>query len=188
MLAEMFANKGFETAYQKEYMRASILHYPPLWVTLGICSSCAYHCRFCAYHSRDAKNISKVYNTPFMMPLAQAKSLIDFFHKGGTPKIHICATGEPLVHPDFFAIVDHVIAKYGSVSFQSNFPSALVKKRNVIENILRRSSHISGISVDLMGNEAVKGDGNGEIYEILKQLQLPYKRILHGGFLLTRTN
>lgn len=183
-----FDNEAYATAYEKEYMRESVLHYPPLWVTLGICSPCPYHCDFCAYHSLDARKISKVYNVPFVMPLEQAKSLIDFFHAGGVPKIHICATGEPLYHPDFFAILDYVIAKYGSVSFQSNFPPDLVEKRNAIENIIKRLPFISYIAIDLMHNQNIKGGKDGEIYHILKRLQPQDRSLFFGSFLLTRKN
>ena len=97
-----FLLEQHHAAYKDEYCRQAVLHYPPLWVTLGIISACAYRCHFCSYHSIDARHISNVYNVKFTMPLDEAKRIIDFLHSGNVPRIHICATGEPLLHKDFF--------------------------------------------------------------------------------------
>lgn len=187
MSEPVFANKNYAEAYKSEYLAKARLHYPPLWVTLGICSPCPYHCQFCAYHSLDARKISNVYNVRYVMPKAQAESLIDFFYRGGVPKIHICATGEPLYHPAFFEILDYVIVRYGSVSFQSNFPAQLVAKRDALNNLHKRKGKISAITVDLMDDPASKG-ADCELYEILREIQNANGCKINAGFLLTRKN
>lgn len=175
-------------AFEHEYLREEVLHSPPLWVTIGIISACAYHCKFCAYHSLDARHISKVYNVKFTMPLAEVKRIIDFLNVGKVPRIHICATGEPLLHKDFFPILDYVIATYGHVSFQSNFPLSCVQQQKAIQKIIERQKYISFITTDMMGNSDIKGGENEELYETLAEISKTSIPQLQGNFLLTKQN
>lgn len=188
MQADVFRDPRHEEYFKKQYMKSAVLDYPPQWVTLGICSPCPYRCEFCAYHSLDAKNISRVFNVRFKMPFELAKSIIDFLYAGGVPRIHLCATGEPLWHPDFFAIFDYVANSFGSVSFQSNFPASLVKERNVLRKLLARKDKIAGITVDLMGNSSIKGGDSEFLYETLSRITSASDVRIGGNFLITRLN
>lgn len=129
MSCKHFTNEDYNASFSKEYLREEYLNYPPLWVTLGIISACNYCCEFCSYHSPDARHISKVFNVRYTMPKEEAFKIIDFLHQGGVPRIHICATGEPLLHPDFFSILDYTIERYGSVSFSPTSRADFWKKR-----------------------------------------------------------
>ena len=129
MSCKHFTNEDYNASFSKEYLREEYLNYPPLWVTLGIISACNYCCEFCSYHSPDARHISKVFNVRYTMPKEEAFKIIDFLHQGGVPRIHICATGEPLLHPDFFSILDYTIERYGSVSFPAH-TSFLTRERD----------------------------------------------------------
>lgn len=183
-----FTTAAHAAAHAAEFRKSAVLHYPPLWVTLGICSPCPNRCDFCAYHCPDGRKISKVFNVRFSLPLEEARRLIDFFHRGGVPKIHVCATGEPLWHPEFFPILDHVIRRYGTVSFQSSFPRALVEARDAIRKLRDRRGKISRITVDLMGNRAVKGNDGHALYATLAQISRGGEQPISANFLLTRTN
>lgn len=156
MSCKHFTNEDYNASFSKEYLREEYLNYPPLWVTLGIISACNYCCEFCSYHSPDARHISKVFNVRYTMPKEEAFKIIDFLHQGGVPRIHICATGEPLLHPDFFSILDYTIERYGSVSFQSNFSSRLLEKTDALQKIRSRQHQISFITTDVMGNSSIK--------------------------------
>lgn len=188
MTKNIFSSNAYNIAYEQEYLNATILHYPPLWVTLGIISACTYSCAFCAYHSKDAKESSKIYNVPYIMPLEMAKKCIDFLHSGGVPKVHVCATGEPLLHRDFFSIIDYVIEKYGFVTFQSNLDRKLIEKRNALLKIKERENNIKSITIDLMGNDAIKyGGNNEELYATLKELSATSIPLIYGNYLLVRS-
>lgn len=188
MRLDLFHDPRHASFFQKQYMRTAMLDYPPQWVTLGICSPCPYRCEFCAYHSLDAKNISRAFNVRFKMPLAQAMDIIDFLYEGGVPRIHICATGEPLWHPDFFEIFDYSAKRFGMASFQSNFPASLVRERKAIQKILERKDKISGITVDLMGNNSIKGGNSEFLYETLSRITAESDLRVGGNFLITRLN
>lgn len=188
MRTDLFRDPRHGEFFKRQYMKSAVLDYPPQWVTLGICSPCPYRCEFCAYHSLDAKNVSKVFNVRFKMPFAQAAGIIDFLYGGGVPRIHICATGEPLWHPDFFAIFDYAAKRFGRVSFQSNFPANIVNQRKAIGEILARKDKISGITVDLMGNKSIKGGDPEFLYETLARITAESDVRVGGNFLITRLN
>ncbi|HIX40115.1 MAG TPA: radical SAM protein [Candidatus Desulfovibrio intestinigallinarum] len=189
MSCKHFTNEDYNASFSKEYLREEYLNYPPLWVTLGIISACNYCCEFCSYHSPDARHISKVFNVRYTMPKEEAFKIIDFLHQGGVPRIHICATGEPLLHPDFFSILDYTIERYGSVSFQSNFSSRLLEKTDALQKIRSRQHQISFITTDVMGNSSIKTNSStDDLYKtlaILSDMDIPK---LSGNFLLTKSN
>ena len=150
----MFSQKEEHAiAFQKEAGKCSVLHYPPLWATIGIINACINKCIFCAYHAKDAKKNSKVYNVPFKMSFERFKKNVDFFKAGGVPHIHICATGEPFLHPDIMEMIDYVIDVYGKVSFQSNLNKNIMDRHNYIDKILERKQYISYITSDTFCND-----------------------------------
>lgn len=189
MSCTYFKNEAYNKAFSKEYLCEEYLSYPPLWVTLGIISACNYNCEFCSYHSPDARHISKVFNVRYIMPTDEAFKIIDFLHQGGVPRIHVCATGEPLLHPDFFSILDYTIEQYGSVSFQSNFSNDLLKKTKALQKIKNRQHEISFITTDIMGNSAIKtNSSDDDLYKtlaVLSDMDIPK---ISGNFLLTKSN
>lgn len=186
----IFASAAYNRAYMQECGKALYLHYPPLWVTLGIIGACPYRCLFCAYHSLDARfGNSNVYNIKYIMPYTIFTRLVDFFHAGGVPRIHVCASGEPLLHPDFLKMLDYIILKYGSVSFQSNFDKNIIEKKRIIHEIIVRQKNISMITTDIIGNDDIKKGGNERnLYNVLKILSETSIPVIRGQFLITKSN
>ncbi len=95
------------------------------------------------------------------MSFERFKKNVDFFYAGGVPAIHICATGEPFLHPDIMRMIDYVIEVYGEVSFQSNFNEQVIRRHDYITQIIERKQYISYITSDAFGG--------GEFYELVKK-------------------
>lgn len=180
--------------YAVERLRVAHLNYPPRWVTIGISSMCTNHCTFCSYHSLDARDGgSNVYGLKYVMPLVRFKSQVDFFHAGRVPHVHICAPGEPFLHPDIMAMIDHVIARYGKASFQSTFNRVVMARGDYLSKILDRRVQISYIVTDIQageatGHEAIKrGSSFADLLTTLQILSDAGIRII-GNFIITREN
>ena len=173
---------------KNEYLKSTSLHYPPSWVTLGINSACTSHCSFCSYHSVDARHISKVFNVRYTMEVAFAKKIIDFLKAGYLKKIHVCATGDPLLHPDFFTIIDYVIEIFGTVSFQTNFPIHETINKNAINNIIKRSKYIDHINIDILDNNDYKNGDIDFIFHCLQELCINTSIHINANFLMTKLN
>lgn len=143
-----------ERRYAEEAMRRAVVSYPPRWATIAIGSRCTNRCVFCSYHSLDARGgRSKVYGLNYTMSLERFRRLVDFFHAGRVPHVHICSTGDPLLHPDVIPMVDYVIEKYGRASLQSNFNRNILERGDSLRQILERSDRIAYITTDLHAGE-----------------------------------
>jgi len=137
--------------YNREKFRKSILSYPPLWVTIGITSACMQRCKFCGYHCVDAKGKSNVYGLPFELSVDDFVKMVNICRKGSVPHIHICGTGEPLLHKGFFEMLDYLQKVYGESSFQTNFNELINKvHKNFLSEIIKRKDKINYISTDIM--------------------------------------
>lgn len=149
---KIFQYDFFKTLYlqKKEFMKKSVLSYPPLWMTIGVTSACSHRCLFCAYHGEAAKNVSKVYGLGYMLKFNEYKRMVDMAYDGGVPRIHICGTGEPFYNPDILKMIDYTIFKYGEVSIQTDFCKELYDKNDFLNEIIKREGNISYIATDIL--------------------------------------
>ena len=143
----------YKENFKKEYLKESILHYPPKHITIGVTSACKNKCLFCSYHGEDFKETSNVYGLPFMLSLKDFKRMVDMAYKGGVAKVHVCGTGEPFANPEILNMLDYVIEKYGKVSFQTEFWKELFRKNNYLEEICKREKGIDSITTDIFSAE-----------------------------------
>jgi MoaA/NifB/PqqE/SkfB family radical SAM enzyme len=111
-------------------------------------------CTFCAYHSDDARGgVSNVYNIPFKLRLDDFKRMVEICHEGRVPRVHICATGEPFLHSDILAMIDHMIEVCGYASVQTNFAQPLFTERGYLDEILRRRDFMVNITTDVLSGD-----------------------------------
>lgn len=142
-----------EKRFLVERFKVAKLSYPPRYVTVGIGSACSNRCVFCAYHADDAKGISKVCDIPYRMTFDEFRRMVDMFHAGHVPRVHICATGEPFAHNEILNMIDYEIAVYGSVSFQTNFDRRIFETRKYLDEIVKRGRFVSSITTDLLSGD-----------------------------------
>ncbi len=149
--------------FQREFYKKAVLSYPPRSVTIGISSACSFRCVFCAYHSNDAKNgASNVYGLPFRLSLDDFRRIVEMCYAGRVPKVHICATGEPFLHPNILEIIDYTIEVYGTTSIQTDFFRPTFEKHDYLDEIIQRQDFISYITTDVLS-------GDPEVHEKLKK-------------------
>jgi MoaA/NifB/PqqE/SkfB family radical SAM enzyme len=187
-------DKSFDyEIYEREAFKQAVVSYPPPSVTIGVNSHCMNRCAFCAYHSKDAKNKSRVYNVPFMVSPKRFKQMVDMCHQGGVPNIHLCATGEPFLHPQINELLEIMLNSCGYLSFQSSFPIAIMKRNNSLERIFEWAPHIRKITTDIMSGDPAQhaeikiGSDYYAILDILKRLS-DLGVSLESHFVLTKLN
>jgi len=132
--------------------KKSILNYPPKWVTVGITGSCNFKCDFCCSHSpASGKNdrTKHQYKMPFNLSVDNFKRIVDLCYEGGVPRIHVCGTGEPFIHPQILELLDYVISIYSHFSLQTDFGKLLFERKNILDEIIRRKDHITYITTDI---------------------------------------
>lgn len=137
------------------------LSYPPPSVTIGVTSACANQCLFCGYHSEDAKDISNVYGLDYRLDLSDFKAMVGMCYRGFVPKVHICGTGEPFMHPDILKMIDYTANLYGYATVQTNFCKSVFERRGYIAEIRDRKK-IHTITTDVMA-------GNADLHNDLKK-------------------
>jgi MoaA/NifB/PqqE/SkfB family radical SAM enzyme len=159
---EAIKNNRIEYYHQHFDGRKAYVPYPPLWVTVGITGNCAFKCQFCCSHCPDAgkdEKASHQYKIPFNITLDDFKKIVDLCHEAGVPRIHVCGTGEPFLHPRILEILDYVISVYSHVSLQTDFIKVIFDKKQYIDEIIKREKHITYITTDIFPqrvHEAVK--------------------------------
>ncbi len=152
--------------------RIARLPFPPTNVTLLVETKCTNRCIFCCHHSADARhNLPDIYKMRHSMSLLRFKSLVDKIYDSGVPKVHICGTGEPFANKNILGMIDYVIERYGSVSFQTNLNKQLLTPH--LEFILERAEWIEYITTDIHSSDPVdfakikNGSQYQDILEIL---------------------
>lgn len=187
-------NKSFDyEIFAREAFKQAVVSYPPPSVTIGVNSHCMNRCAFCAYHSKDAKNRSRVYNVPFMVSPKRFKRMVDMCHQGGVPNIHLCATGEPFLHPQINELLEIMLDSCGYLSFQSSFPIDIMKRNKSLDRIIKWAPHIRKITTDIMSGDPVQhaemkiGSDYYSILDILKRLS-DLGICLESHFVLTKLN
>lgn len=183
-----------EENYGNEYMKETILHYPPRHITIAVTSVCKNKCLFCAYHGEGFKENSRVYNLPFVLDLKRFKEMVDMAYNGNVPHIHICGTGEPFANPQIIKMIDYVIYRYGSTSIQTEFWPDLFAKNNYLDEICKREKNIDYITTDLFSadfhvhDNIKRGTKLSEIITALKYISENSNICIRINIILTRKN
>lgn len=180
--------------FQNEYCKKAVLSYPPRHITIGISSACNNKCLFCSYHGKDAAGVSNASGLPYMLSLEDFKRMVDMAKDAGVPRVHVCATGEPFLHPNILDMIDYVIEKYGKVTFQTNFWKKIFDEKGYLDEIVKRADHIACITTDILSSDPEEHEKikNGASYEeLLAQLAYISKRSnipFNAVCILTRSN
>lgn len=175
--------------YKREFYKKFTLSYPPLQVSIGIISACAFRCKFCSYHCDDAKGKSNVYNIPFILKFEDFKKMIDMCYQGNVPKVHITGTGEPFLHPDIIKMMDYAISVYGYISLQTDFYSVVFEKYNYLDQIIKRKKYIKYITTDILSGDPAehedikKGSSYSHLLNSMKYIS-KHSNILFGAHLI----
>lgn len=177
--------------FKTEAFKKAVVSYPPRSVTIGINSACLNKCSFCSYHSPDAKGISKVYNIPFLQSVENFEKIVKMCFEGGVKNIHICGTGEPLLHPEIFEIMEVMQSICGYISIQTSFPKVVLEKKNNLNKFLSFAPKIRHLTSDIMGATNVAQNRfkkNVDLSYALKVLQLLSKSgvTIEAHFILTK--
>ena len=136
--------------------RKATLDYPPKWVTVGITGHCYFRCDFCCSHSPESGKNARTqhqYRMPFTLSVDDFKKTIDMCREGGVPRIHVCGTGEPFIHPKVLDLLDYLTSVYGTFSIQTDFGKKVFEKRRIVDEIIRRGDHITYITTDIFPRE-----------------------------------
>lgn len=193
MLLEIIKKK-IKEIFLKTKNFQGILKTPPNWITIGITNVCNNKCDFCSYHSDDAKEVSNVYNIPFMLNLADFKRIVNMAYEGKVPRIHICGTGEPFMNPEVLDMIDYCIKVYGTTSIQTNFFKPLFQKKDYLEEILKRKEHISFITTDILSgdpefhNSIKKGSSYSDVMDSIEYISKNSSIKINISYILTKKN
>lgn len=182
-------------AFSREYLKKAVLSYPPRHLTICITSVCNNRCVFCAYHSRDAaQGASNVYGLKYQVSLDEFKRMVDLAWAARVPKVHICSSGEPFLHPDVLGIMDYCIEVYGHTSIQTNFHREVFRRGNYLEEVLRRKDRITKITTDLLAgdpdlhNELKKGSSYHDVLDAMEYLSARSDLFFEAHLILTKQN
>ena len=173
------------------------LLYPPRHISIMITGACTNQCVFCCHHSVDSKNhpvTRHLYNLKFSISYEDFCKTVDMAYDARVPHVHIVATGEPFLHKDVIKMIDYVIAKYGEVSFQSNFNREVFDKNDYINAIIDRAKYITYITTDVLSSDAKKHEEikKGSKYEdvlgIMQEISNQAKILFDVHLVLTKHN
>lgn len=141
-----------------------------MWFTIGVTGVCFFKYEFCCSHCPESgknKLSNHQYKVPFTLKLKHFKKIVDLCYAAKVPKIHICGTGEPFLHPHIFDFIDYTIKIYGSVSLQTDFSKQLFKNSPFIKELLLRKKNISYITTDIFPERLHNGIKIGSDFSFL---------------------
>ncbi len=190
----LFDAKWGNLKREEEYRKKAIVSYPPLWITIGVTSACKNKCLFCSYHGEDAKGISNAYGLSYRLSYKDFVKIVDMAYEAGVAEIHICGTGEPFLNPDILRMTDYVIDKYGEVSLQTEFWNKLFKKKNLLDELIKREQHIKYISTDILScdpaeYERIKqGSSYSELMDALEYIGKNSDLLIKAVIIVTKQN
>ncbi len=127
--------------------KAEILGYDPITLSIVATSRCTLSCDMCPTHSgRVPREYEHLQRTKNDMGFDLFKNILDRFYKATT--VQIIGSGEPLLNPDLFKMIDYAAQKRMVVKTFSNGTTI----DNFIDQIL--SSKLEGITISLNGHSA----------------------------------
>jgi radical SAM protein with 4Fe4S-binding SPASM domain len=112
----------------------------PQFVQIEPVGQCNLRCAMCPIQYRHA---GPPWGPPALMPFEDYVRLLDGFT--GVRELHLQGLGEPLMHPDFFRMVEYAVGKGLTVSTNTNL-TLLTPKR--VEQCVRSGLHAVHVSID----------------------------------------
>lgn len=112
----------------------------PHFLQIEPVGQCNLRCAMCSIQYRHA---GPPWGPPALMPYADFVRLLDSFPE--VHELHLQGLGEPLMHPDFFRMVEYAVGKGLKVSTNTNL-TLLTPKR--VEQCVRSGLHAVHVSID----------------------------------------
>lgn len=89
----------------------------PIHIEIDCIETCNHRCKFCYYHGRKSKALKESsFNGRNIFPYERLISLIDELREAGTKAISFTGTGETLMYPNIYKILQKILdnnIKYG---------------------------------------------------------------------------
>ncbi len=108
---------------------------PPSVVTFAVTDYCNLDCKMCPFQRSDIENNH--------LDFALIRKVIDQIYTS-RPYISLCGRGEPLIHPEFFEIVDYIKSKGLWCAVDTN--GTLIEKN--VDRLLSSKIDLVNISID----------------------------------------
>lgn len=108
---------------------------PPSVVTFAVTDYCNLDCKMCPFQRSDIENNH--------LDFALIRKVIDQIYTS-RPYISLCGRGEPLIHPEFFKIVDYIKSKGLWCAVDTN--GTLIEKN--VDRLLSSKIDLVNISID----------------------------------------
>lgn len=147
----------------------------PLLVQVELTEACNLRCRFC-YNSQQPRYNKNVYK------------MLDTLADQGVMQVTLTG-GEPLMHPDFFSILDYTVAKFPNVMILSN---GSLMDEEAVKRI--SASGVMSISISIHGDETIHEQLTGipgsyqKSMNAIKQYLAIGKTPIASNFVLNATN
>ncbi len=108
---------------------------PPSVVTFAVTDYCNLNCKMCPFQRSDRENNH--------LDFALIRKVIDQIYTS-KPYISLCGRGEPLIHPEFFEIVDYIKSKGLWCAVDTN--GTLIEKN--VDQLLSSKIDLVNVSID----------------------------------------
>lgn len=119
-----------------------LLAMSPLLVQIELTEACNLRCRFC-YNSQKPRYNQNVYK------------MLDILAEQGVMQVTLTG-GEPLMHPDFFGILNYAVSKFPNVMILSN---GSLMTDDIVERIA--DSGVMSVSISIHGDEKIHEELTG---------------------------
>lgn len=143
----------YKAAHQLDKI-ASLRRGDPIWPTqiqIDLTNKCNHHCVYCFYRCARNEFLNATFNENDFIPINIIKPLLSEFATYGIPAVQYTGGGEPLMHPNFYEIINETI--------RLGFQYALVTNGSLISlkhiNIFRYATWIR-ISLDGISDDVYK--------------------------------
>jgi MoaA/NifB/PqqE/SkfB family radical SAM enzyme len=137
--------------------------------------------------------MSNTYNVPFQMKVDRFQRMVTMCQDGGVYNIHVCATGEPFLHPQINELLETQLKICGYLSFQTSFPLKVMKRKKSLDRIFAWAPYIRKLTTDVLSGDPAlheslkKGSDYHSLLEIMQKLSA--KGVpLEAHFALTKLN
>jgi MoaA/NifB/PqqE/SkfB family radical SAM enzyme len=146
----------------------------PIWPTqvqIDLTNACNHRCPYCFYRCARNKYLNATFNEKDFIPYDHIKKLLAEFVTYGIPAVQYTGGGEPLMHPEFYSIIEETI--------RHNIEYALVTNGSAIKlkhiNLFKKATWIR-ISLDAISPEVYKishgcsGDDLSHVFNVINTI------------------
>lgn len=119
--------------------------YSPISINLDLTSACNFSCSYCVD--------SRLINAGKQLALKDIKKLTDTLHAHGLLSVILIGGGEPTLHPDFEAVVEHLKSKGLQIGIATN--GSRLERVEAVADLFEKKDWIR-ISIDAAEEETFK--------------------------------